>query len=65
MRCGHLPSPNPSLKMPPGDRFGRKKMMAMGVALGSDPVVVRLTDDQSAVSWKSVDAPTFGSVKVG
>lgn len=49
---------------PPGDRFGRKKLVAMGVSLGSEVVTVRLTEDESAVSWSSVDSPTFGNVKV-
>ena len=39
-------------------------MLAMGVALGSDPVIVRLSEDQATISWASVDAPTFGNVKV-
>ncbi|CAM9985219.1 unnamed protein product [Pylaiella littoralis] len=47
-----------------GERFGRRKMVAMGVSLGSEPAVVHLTDDQSTVSWRSADAPTFGSVKI-
>ncbi|CAM9113576.1 unnamed protein product [Ascophyllum nodosum] len=47
-----------------GDKFVRKKMLAMGVALGSDPVMVRLSEDQATISWASVDAPTFGNVKV-
>ncbi|CAB1117765.1 unnamed protein product [Ectocarpus sp. CCAP 1310/34] len=47
-----------------GERFGRRKMVAMGVTLGSEPAMVRLSDDQSTVSWASADAPTFGSVKV-
>ena len=36
----------------------------MGVSLGSDPVTVRLSEDQSTVAWSSVETPTFGSVKV-
>ena len=51
-------------KTPPGERFGRKKMVAMGVSLGSDPVTVRLSEDQTTVAWSSVETPTFGSVKV-
>eukprot|EP00904_Undaria_pinnatifida_P009133 jgi/Undpi1/534/HiC_scaffold_10.g03998.m1 len=39
-------------------------MVAMGVSLGSDPVTVRLSEDQSTVAWSSVETPTFGSVKV-
>lgn len=36
----------------------------MGVSLGSEPAMVQLSEDQSAVTWQSADAPTFGNVKV-
>ncbi|CAM9418557.1 unnamed protein product [Scytosiphon promiscuus] len=39
-------------------------MVAMGVSLGSEPAMVQLSEDQSAITWRSADAPTFGNVKV-
>eukprot|EP00903_Cladosiphon_okamuranus_P007244 g7030.t1 len=47
-----------------GERFGRRKMVAMGVSLGSEPANVRLSEDETTVSWRSAEAPTFGNVKV-
>lgn len=39
-------------------------MVAMGVSLGSEPAMVRLSEDETTVSWRSAEAPTFGNVKV-
>ena len=39
-------------------------MVAMGVSLGSEPALVRLSEDESEVSWSSTENPTFGNVKV-
>eukprot|EP00752_Nemacystus_decipiens_P001277 g1272.t1 len=47
-----------------GDRFGRRKVVAMGVSLGSEPAMVRLSEDETSVSWRSAENPTFGNVKV-
>lgn len=41
--------------------------MALGVSLGSEKVMVSLSEDQSTLSWQGVDSvssPTRGSVQV-